>query len=80
MNELKDKIIAVLQNVFELEQVDENTSQQNIEKWDSLGHLNLIIALEEEFNISFEPEDIVKMTSVHMIINKVENYIKSIAN
>jgi acyl carrier protein len=77
MNELKDKIISILQKVFELEQVDENASQQSIEKWDSLGHLNLIVALEEEFDVSFEPEDIAKMTSVQIIINKVENYVKS---
>jgi acyl carrier protein len=76
MNELKDRIIAVLQKVFELEQIDENASQQTVEKWDSLGHLNLIVALEEEFDVSFEPEEIAEMISVQMIINKVENYLK----
>jgi acyl carrier protein len=76
MNELKDRIIAVLQKVFELEQIDENASQQTIEKWDSLGHLNLIVALEEEFDVSFEPEEIAEMISVQIIINKVENYLK----
>jgi acyl carrier protein len=75
MNSLKDRIITVLQKVFELEQIDENASQQNIEKWDSLGHLNLIVALEEEFDVSFEPEEIAEMTSVQIIIRKIENYL-----
>ncbi|MDR1340707.1 MAG: acyl carrier protein [Prevotellaceae bacterium] len=76
MNKLKDRIIAVLQKVFELEQIDENASQQTIEKWDSLAHLNLIVALEEEFDISFEPEEIAEMISVQMIINFIDNHLK----
>jgi len=69
MNELKDRIIVVMKEVFDLVQIDENASQQSIEKWDSLGHLNLIVALEEEFNVSFEPEEIITMTSVQTIIS-----------
>jgi acyl carrier protein len=43
-------------------------------EWDSLGHLNLIVALEEEFDIAFEPEDIAKMTSVQIIADKITEY------
>jgi acyl carrier protein len=76
MNELKSKIILTLQKVFDLGEIDENASQQNIEKWDSLGHLNLVVALEEEFDVLFEPEDIAEMTSVQKIIDKIENHLK----
>jgi acyl carrier protein len=77
MNDLiKMKIISVIQKVFEIEQIDENTSQQDIEKWDSLGHLNLIVALEEEFDVLFEPEEIAEMTSVQKIISKIEAHLK----
>jgi acyl carrier protein len=76
MNELKDRIIAVMQRVFGLEQIDGNASQRAIEKWDSLGHLNLIVALEEEFGVSFEPEEITEMTSVQIIICKIEVRIR----
>jgi acyl carrier protein len=77
MNDLtKSKIISTVQKVFEIEQIDEKASQQNIEKWDSLGHLNLVVALEEEFDISFEPEEIAEMTSVQKIISKIEERIQ----
>jgi acyl carrier protein len=77
MNDLiKSKIIAVVQKVFETEQIDENASQQSIEKWDSLGHLNLVVALEEEFDVLFEPEDIAEMTSVQKIADKIESRLK----
>ena len=32
---------------------------QDIEEWDSLGHMSMIGALEEEFDIMFEMEDII---------------------
>jgi acyl carrier protein len=72
MSELRDKIIIVSQKVFGLEQIDENASQHDIEKWDSLGHLNLIVALEEEFNVSFEPEEIAEMQNIRTITRKLE--------
>jgi acyl carrier protein len=72
MSELKDKIISVSQKVFGLEQIDENASQHNVEKWDSLGHLNLVVALEEEFDVSFEPEEIAEMQDIKTIIRKLK--------
>jgi acyl carrier protein len=76
MTELKNRIIAVMQDVFDLVQINENASSQNIEKWDSLGHLNLIVALEEEFDVLFEPEEIVAMTFMQVIVDTVENHLK----
>ena len=34
-----------------------------IVRWDSIGQMSLIAALEEEFDIYFEPEDIILVTS-----------------
>jgi acyl carrier protein len=60
---IKEKVISIFKQVFDAD-VTEQTSQQDIEKWDSLGHLNLVVALEEEFDVSFEPKDITEMISV----------------
>ncbi|MDR0603981.1 MAG: acyl carrier protein [Bacteroidales bacterium] len=65
----------MFKQVFDTE-VNEQSSQQDIEKWDSLGHLNLIVALEEEFDVLFEPEEIAEMTSVQKIISKIEAHLK----
>jgi len=35
-----------------------NVSVDTVEKWDSLQHLNLVLVLEEEFNISFSDQEI----------------------
>ena len=37
---------------------DKSVSQQNCDKWDSLRHLNLIVELESEFGVEFDPEEI----------------------
>lgn len=47
--------------------VNENTSPDTVEGWDSVNHLNLIMALEEAFDTSFTPEETMDMTSVKLI-------------
>ncbi|MCH3923907.1 MAG: acyl carrier protein [Bacteroidales bacterium] len=64
---MKERILKVMKAVFELENTDETISQKNCEKWDSLNHLQLVIALEEEFDISFEPEEITEMKDFQTI-------------
>jgi acyl carrier protein len=72
---MKERIIEVFKKVFEVEVVDEEMSTQKCEKWDSLGHLNLVVALEEEFNVGFEPEEIAEMINVGKIQQIVEEKI-----
>lgn len=51
-------------NTFEIskEQLP-NLKYQDIESWDSVGHMILITALEEAFSIMLEPDDIVDFSS-----------------
>ena len=41
----------------------EKLKYQDIKNWDSVGHMELIMALEDAFNISIETEDIVNLNS-----------------
>ena len=52
---MKDKILTVISIIMEanINNLDENTSSENVENWDSLRHMNLIVAVEEEFEIEF---------------------------
>jgi acyl carrier protein len=47
--------------------IDEDSSTDSIKGWDSVAHLNLIMALEEAFGTSFSPEETMDMTSVKLI-------------
>ena len=68
-----ESIIKTIGEVLEI-QANEETSQNNCEGWNSLQHLNIIVALEDVFDISFEPEDIAKMKSVIEIEKTIKLY------
>jgi len=55
--------------------VSDDISQSNFVKWDSLNHLNLVVELEDEFGVSFEPEDIAEMKSLEGIEAKLTNLL-----
>lgn len=63
---MKNRIKTVMNEVFECS-VSDDASQQNTENWDSLRHLNLMIALETEFDVEFEPEEIAVMKDIFAI-------------
>ena len=71
---MKERILKIISQVLKTEG-DENASQKSIPQWDSLHHLNLIIELEVEFDISFEPEEIAEMKSVSKIEELIESKI-----
>lgn len=58
---MEEKILEILKVVFDLDSIDKNISQANCDKWDSLKHLILIVELEGEFDVEFEPEEIAEM-------------------
>ena len=49
--------------------VGEETSAKDIEDWDSLTHITLISAVEEEFGIKFAMKDVLGMKNVGEIVN-----------
>jgi acyl carrier protein len=48
-------------------QVTNESTPESIPAWDSIGHLNLILALEQRFGLTFEPEQFPQLTSVQAI-------------
>ncbi|MBC2580263.1 acyl carrier protein [Clostridium sp. DJ247] len=61
---MKDKILKILEQVLN-ENIthlkDDDIIPDKLENWDSLKHLSLITALEDEFNIILSPEEIIHM-------------------
>ena len=51
--------------------VTAKSSSQNLDGWDSVAQINIIVAIEEEFGVTFDPEDIHTLNSVEKIINAV---------
>lgn len=60
----KEKYAAVLMEVFMIGQDEvENASAKTLPAWDSVGKLNLVVGLEEAFDIELETEDIIDLNS-----------------
>jgi len=49
------------------ETIDDDTSTDTVESWDSLAHMNLIIALEETFAITVPDDEAVDLTSYPLL-------------
>lgn len=54
------------------QRIHPETCPQEMEAWDSVMHLNLVLALEQQFDIEFSPEEIERMKSVGAIAGIVE--------
>ena len=70
---MTDQIIKIIEDVLKVP-VDQETAQDNCDQWDSLRHLSIIVAIEEVFDVSFEPEDIAKMKNVQDIEKFLTDY------
>ncbi len=68
---MKNELISIMSEIFEtnLKEFDGDIKQENIENWDSLSHLTLVVELEEFFSVSFEPDEISEMNSIQKIQN-----------
>ncbi len=70
-----DAVCLLIADVFGLpaEEVNAATVQDDIAEWDSLGHLNLMLALEDEFHTTFSVTEMPTMTSVSAIVETVRS-------
>ncbi len=59
------------------DQIGPQSSPDNVEGWDSIQHLNLVLALEQEFEIQFTPEEIEQLLSVELVADLIEEKRKS---
>ena len=63
---MDDKIKQVFCAVFQIspDQFSDSLSPEGVQGWDSLGHVRLVTALQDEFGVEFEVDDIMLMENV----------------
>ena len=69
---MEERIIRILKEVLEEQNVNLNSTQDSLEKWNSLRHLYLASELETEFNVELDPEEIAEMKSVRQIVEIIK--------
>ena len=70
---LKEILSTVLK--IEIDQIGPQTKAEHISSWDSLNHIKILTLLEDEFDIEFEDEQILRMNSfqeIHEILNALD--------
>lgn len=75
--DIKQTLNSVFRRVFDNDGItifDEMTAN-DVEEWDSLAHINLIMEIEAEFSLKFTVDDIVDIKNVGEMIQLIENKV-----
>lgn len=71
---MDNNLVKLLAAVFDIKptEIHENLKKQDIARWDSLTHMDLITAIEREYHIELSMEEITEMTTISNIISILE--------
>lgn len=74
-----DSLHKVMAAVFGVtaDRITDGTSRLNMKVWDSMRHITLILALEDEFALRFEPHEISAMTDTAAISRIIKNKLNA---
>ncbi|MCI9534268.1 MAG: acyl carrier protein [Lachnospiraceae bacterium] len=76
--ETYEKLEEVFHDIFDDESIvlKDTTTAEDIEDWDSLEHINLIVAVEKSFGIKFTMGEVTGMKNVGEMADIIEERIK----
>lgn len=77
MDNIEARVKKVMGQVFNVraEEINDESSPYTVKGWDSLKHTSFMLALEAEFKIKFEPDEIFAMVNYHIIISTIAAYL-----
>ena len=76
--EVFQKLNHVFQDVFDDDSivVSDNTTATDIEDWDSLEHINLMVAIEEDFGMKFNMAEVTGLKNVGEMVDVILKRLK----
>jgi len=77
LEELKASVTAIFRDVFDDDTIvlSRETTANDIEDWDSLAHISLIVAIEKEFNIKFDLIELKPLQNVGEMLDLIQSKI-----
>jgi acyl carrier protein len=66
-----ERVLQVLNDIFSIEDINGEISQDNTEDWDSIGHVRLMMALEKEFNIDIPIDEAMELSTLENIADYI---------
>ena len=69
----EDKFFTILSSLLNLprDQLSRESSREATEQWDSLKHMHLVMALEEEFGIEFDDREVSELSSAGALLDSI---------
>ena len=78
MSTLFPQVRSIAADLFGVaeDSIGPDSSPESVENWDSIQHLNLVLALEERFGFQLSPEEMDEMRTVGQIAAVVERRLQ----
>lgn len=72
--EIFEKVQEIFRDVFDDEEliISDKTNSDEIEDWDSLEHISLIVSMEKEFSMKFDIKEVNKLENVGEMIDLIK--------
>ena len=76
-DDIKTRVRVVLAKALKTDPatISDNATQMDLSEWDSVRHMNVILALENDFGIEFADAELPTLTSVPLMVATIEKHI-----
>ncbi len=76
--EIMDKVNEIFRDVFDDDTlvITDSTNSDDIEDWDSLEHISLIISMEKEFGLKFDIKEVNKLENVGQMVDMIKEKLE----
>jgi acyl carrier protein len=75
-DEIKERARAVLARTLKVspDAISDTASQTQLSQWDSVHHMNVVLALENDFGIEFDDTELPTLTSLPLLVAAIEKH------
>lgn len=72
--EIYEQLNVIFQDVFDDDDitVEDSTSAKDVSGWDSMAHINLVVGVEQEFNIKFKTSEVAQLGNVGEFVDLIQ--------
>jgi acyl carrier protein len=79
IEEIRARLSQVFEDVMELDEIDlrDDLTADDVEEWDSLSHVRLIVSVERKFSIRFSNSEIETLKNVGDLIGQIEKKLEA---
>ena len=76
--EIMEKVNEIFRDVFDDDSliITDSTNSDDIEDWDSLEHISLIISMEKEFDLKFDIKEVNKLENVGQMVDMIREKLE----